>query len=59
VGDRLDGRVPEEDTPKVLAAIARHYLAERGEGESFREFVARVGAPEITKVGFASATGAI
>lgn len=59
VGDRLDGRVPEEETPKVIAAIARHYLAERGEGESFREFVARVGAPEITRVGFGAAQGAI
>lgn len=59
IGDRLDGRVPEEETPRVIAAIARHYLAERGEGESFREFVARVGAPEITRVGFAVTTAAI
>lgn len=59
VGDRLDGRVPEEETPKVIAAIARHYLAERGEGETFREFVARVGAQEITRVGFEAAAGAI
>ncbi len=59
VGDRLDGRVPEEDTPRVVAAIARHYVAERGEGESFREFVARVGAPEIGRVGFGAAGGLI
>ncbi len=59
IGDRLDGRVPEEDTPQVIAAIGRHYLAERGEGESFREFVARVGAAEITRVGFAVTAGAI
>ncbi len=26
VGDRLDGRVPEEETPKVVAAIARDYV---------------------------------
>lgn len=59
IGDRLDGRVPEEETPQVIAAIARHYLAERGESESFREFVARVGAAEITRTGFAAAPGAI
>ena len=59
IGDRLDGRIPEEQTPKVIAAIARFYLAERAEGEPFREFVSRVGAPAITKAGFAAATGAI
>lgn len=59
IGERLDGRVPEEETPQVIAAIARHYLAERGEGESFREFVSRVGAADITRAGFAAAAGAI
>lgn len=59
IGDRLDGRIPEEDTPRVIAAIARHYLEGRAEGESFREFVARVGAPALTKVGFGAASGAI
>ncbi len=53
IGDRLDGRIPEGDTPKVIAAIARHYVAERADGETFREFVSRVGAQEIGKVGFA------
>lgn len=59
VGDRLDGRVPEDETPKVIAAIARFYLAERQEGELFREFVARKGANELTRVGFAEAVGVI
>jgi sulfite reductase beta subunit-like hemoprotein len=59
VGDRLDGRVPEEDAPRVIAALARHFVAERGEGESFREFVARVGAAELTRVGFAAASAVI
>jgi sulfite reductase beta subunit-like hemoprotein len=59
IGDRLDGRVPEEETPKVVAAIARVYVAERGPGETFREFVARKGAQELTRVGFAAATGVI
>lgn len=57
VGDRLDGRVPEEETPKVIAAIARHYVAERTEGETFREFVARRGVVELSQVGLAAATG--
>ncbi len=59
IGERLDGRIPEEDAPRVVAALARHYVAERAEGESFREFVARVGAPELTRVGFAAATAVI
>lgn len=59
IGDRLDGRVPEQETPKVIAAIARFFVEERGAGESFREFVARKGAQEITRVGFAAAEGVI
>jgi sulfite reductase beta subunit-like hemoprotein len=59
IGDRLDGRVPEEETPKVIAAIARYYVAERGTGESFREFVARKGVQELTRAGFAAAEGVI
>jgi sulfite reductase beta subunit-like hemoprotein len=59
IGDRLDGRVAEEDTPRVIAAIASHYVAERGEGETFREFVARVGAAELSRVGFAAAANVI
>jgi len=59
IGDRLDGRVPEEETPKVIAAIARHYVAERVEGESFREFVERRGAAEIGRVGFSAASSVI
>ncbi|MDI1430893.1 nitrite/sulfite reductase [Polyangium sorediatum] len=59
IGDRLDGRVPEEETPKVIAAIARHYVQERAEGESFREFVARKGAGDIGRIGFAAATDVI
>jgi sulfite reductase beta subunit-like hemoprotein len=59
IGDRLDGRVPEEETPKVIAAIAKKFLAERAEGESFREFVARKGAAEISKAGFEAASDVI
>jgi sulfite reductase beta subunit-like hemoprotein len=57
IGERLDGRVPEEETPRLVAAIARHYLAERAEGESFRDFVLRVGAAEVRRVAFDAAPG--
>ncbi|MFO0755975.1 MAG: nitrite/sulfite reductase [Byssovorax sp.] len=59
IGDRLDGRVPEEDTPRVIAAIGRYYLAARGEGESFRDFSARVGAAAIGEAGFAGVDSVI
>lgn len=59
IGDRLDGRVPEEETPKVIAAIAKYYLSDRASGESFREFVARKGATEISRIGFSAATDII
>ncbi|WP_437763982.1 nitrite/sulfite reductase [Sorangium sp. So ce281] len=59
IGERLDGRIPEEETPKVIAAIARFYMAGRAEGESFRDFVTRKGVQEITRAGFAAAEGAL
>jgi sulfite reductase beta subunit-like hemoprotein len=59
IGERLDGRIPEEDAPQVVAALARHYIAERADGETFRDFASRVGAAELTRVGFAAASGVI
>jgi sulfite reductase beta subunit-like hemoprotein len=59
VGARISGRIPEEQTPAVVAAIARHFLKERGAGESFRDFVARVGSDALGKVGLAAAPGAV
>lgn len=59
VGDRLDGRVPEEETPKVIAAIAKHFVDNRFEGESFKDFVARAGTAELSRVGFSAADGLI
>lgn len=58
IGARIQGRFPEEQTPAVIAALAQHYLDERADGESFRQFVARVGTDELTKIGFAVAPGA-
>jgi sulfite reductase (NADPH) hemoprotein beta-component len=59
VGVRMAGRIPEEETPRVIAAIARHYLAKRAGGETFRDFVARVGADSLGKIGLAAAPGAV
>jgi sulfite reductase beta subunit-like hemoprotein len=59
VGARISGRIPEEQTPAVVAAIARHFLKERGAGESFRDFVARVGSDVLGKIGLAAAPGAV
>jgi sulfite reductase beta subunit-like hemoprotein len=43
----------------VIVAVARHYLAERGQGESFRDFVTRVGIDAVSKVGLAASPGAV
>jgi sulfite reductase beta subunit-like hemoprotein len=59
IGERLDGRVPEEEAPRVIAALARYYLAERSEGETFQELVARVGVTELTRVALAGVEGAM
>jgi sulfite reductase beta subunit-like hemoprotein len=59
VGSRISGRIPEEQTPAVVAAIARFFLRERGKGESFRDFVARVGSDALGKVGLEAAPGAV
>jgi sulfite reductase beta subunit-like hemoprotein len=59
VGDRLDGRVPEEDAPKVIAAIARYYLAERVEGETFGELVTRVGPSAVGKAGLSASASIV
>jgi sulfite reductase beta subunit-like hemoprotein len=59
VGSRLQGRIPEEETPAVIAAMARYYLAQRGKGESFRDFVTRVGVDKIGKIGIAASPGAV
>lgn len=59
IGDRLDGRIPEEETPKVIAALASYYVAERAEGETFRDFVRRRGAKDLSTVGLAAANGVI
>lgn len=50
IGLRLQKRYPEAETPKVIAALAEHYRRERRPGETFRQFVLRVGEPELGRV---------
>jgi sulfite reductase beta subunit-like hemoprotein len=47
---RLPGKYPEEITPRIIAAIANHYLEGRQEGESFKEFAARMGVDFFTRI---------
>ncbi|WP_081864816.1 nitrite/sulfite reductase [Chondromyces apiculatus] len=53
IGDRMEGRILEEDAPKLIAAIAEFYLDQRVEGETFQEFVLRRGAKDISRAGLA------
>lgn len=46
VGARL-GRFREEDAPVAIAALVRHFDAERQNGETFAQFVQRVGAKAL------------
>lgn len=59
VGERMPGRVPEEEAPKVVAAIARDYLERRDGDESFKDFVARVGAEGIARRAYVGIEGVI
>lgn len=59
VGGRIRGRFPEEEAPAVIAAIAKHYLDRRASGESFREFVERVGTDALGDVGIAASPNAV
>ena len=58
-GHRMSGRIPEEETPAVVATLARRYLDERVAGERFRDWVARVGADKIGKAALAAAPNAV
>jgi sulfite reductase beta subunit-like hemoprotein len=50
IGCRLPGRFPEEEVPRVVAALAEHYRCERRRGERFGNFVRRVGIDQLTDV---------
>lgn len=55
VGARL-GRFREEDAPAAIAAIVRHFDAERQQGETFPQFVQRVGAKSLGAIATGSGT---
>jgi sulfite reductase (ferredoxin) len=44
------GAIPSKAVPEALAAITGRYLGERGEGESFQEWVSRTGKREIREL---------
>lgn len=50
LGTRLKGKFPEEDAPKVIAALATYYKTHRQNGEVFRDFVQRVGLSPLNEV---------
>lgn len=59
IGRRLFGRFAESDAPRAIVALARHYDAERQQGERFAEFVARVGTDVLDRVAQEAVGGAI
>jgi len=50
VGKRVPLRLPVAIVPKVVAALAERYRAERRAGERFTDFVDRVGVQRLTAV---------
>jgi sulfite reductase beta subunit-like hemoprotein len=50
LGQRLAGRFPEEQTPHAIAAVAECYRTERTAGETFQQFVQRVGIERLSDV---------
>jgi sulfite reductase beta subunit-like hemoprotein len=46
-GQRLKLRLPSKRVPEAVERWIRHYEANRSEGETWNDFVARVGAPEL------------
>ncbi|MEW6272646.1 MAG: nitrite/sulfite reductase [Thermodesulfobacteriota bacterium] len=59
IGRRLFGRFAEEDAPRAIVALARHYESERLAGERFGEFVDRVGTDALDRVAQEAIGGAI
>jgi sulfite reductase beta subunit-like hemoprotein len=50
VGQRLTGRFPEAEVPKVIGALADYYRRDRRSGERFGDFVGRVGTDRLSEV---------
>lgn len=47
---RLTGKYPEEETPKIIAAITNTYLDEKQGEESFKDWVERKGISSISRI---------
>ena len=47
-GQRLAGRYPEEMAPRALVAVAKCFEAQRQTGETFQQFVQRVGVDHLS-----------
>ena len=50
LGRRLAGRFPEDLAPAVIVALAECYRTERAPGESFQDFVQRVGLDRLNAI---------
>jgi sulfite reductase beta subunit-like hemoprotein len=50
VGKRVNGRFPEAEVPKVIAALADWYRGERHKSERFGDFVQRVGVDRASEI---------
>jgi len=59
IGKRLFGRFAEDDAPRAIIALARHFDGKREAGERFAEFVRRVGTDELDTVAQEAVGGAI
>jgi sulfite reductase beta subunit-like hemoprotein len=50
VGHRLRGKFPDEAVPNVIEALTGLFRDERMTGESFRDFIDRVGIPQMQRL---------
>ena len=56
IGKRVNGRFPEMEVPKVIAALADWYRRERQQSERFGDFVQRVGVDRVSEIARGAAT---
>jgi len=57
LGQRLAGRYPEASAPHAIVAVAECYQRERFAGETFQQFVCRVGVERLSATARAVADG--
>jgi sulfite reductase beta subunit-like hemoprotein len=49
-GHRIKAKVPAKRAPELVNAVLAHYQAERNEGESFNDFVDRIGTAPFEEI---------